>query len=443
MSAIRKNIVIVVGTRPEAVKMASVYFAVAESKVLRPVLLSTGQHREMLDQALGAFGLTPDVDLGLMQPGQTLPDLTARAIVAVSQYFEKNRPDAVLVQGDTTTVLATAIAAAYAKVPVGHVEAGLRTYDFNAPWPEEMNRRLTAPLCRWAFAPTEQSRQNLISERIPAENCFVTGNTVIDSLLWMKEKLSKQAFDIGSWSSRFGLPAEFVSRYLMESEKWGQEPFVHSTERQESEKRGQEPFVHSTLRASSLQKVPDPFSPPQKSPDPFSPRFILVTGHRRESFGSGFESICTALRRIVDEHPDVGILYPVHLNPNVREPVFRLLGNHPRVALIEPVGYEDFVRLMDQCTFILSDSGGVQEEAPSLGKPVLVMRDTTERPEGVDAGTCRLVGTDPEVICREATILLTSPDEYRRRSTLANPYGDGKSAQRICKILEESLCRKS
>ncbi len=401
--------------------MASVYFAVAESRVLRPVLLSTGQHREMLDQALGAFGLTPDVDLGLMQPGQTLPDLTARAITAVSKHFERDRPDAVLVQGDTTTVLATAIAAAYAKVPVGHVEAGLRTYDFNAPWPEEMNRRLTAPLCRWSFAPTEQSRQNLISERIPAENCFVTGNTVIDSLLWMKEKLNKQAFDIGSWSSRFGLPTEFVSRYLMGVEKSGQ-----------SEKRGQEPFARNLPEGCYAQKVPDPFSP----------RFILVTGHRRESFGSGFESICTALRRIVDEHPDVGILYPVHLNPNVREPVFRLLGNHPRVALIEPVGYEDFVRLMDQCTFILSDSGGVQEEAPSLGKPVLVMRDTTERPEGVDAGTCRLVGTDPEVICREAKILLTDPDEYRRRSTLANPYGDGKAAQQICKILEESLCRK-
>jgi UDP-N-acetylglucosamine 2-epimerase (non-hydrolysing) len=395
-----KNVVLVAGTRPEAIKMASVYFAVAQSKSLRPVLLSTGQHREMLDQALGAFGLTPDVDLGLMQPGQTLPDLTARAITAVSKHFERDRPDAVLVQGDTTTVLATAIAAAYAKIPVGHVEAGLRTYDFNAPWPEEMNRRLTAPLCRWSFAPTEQSRQNLLSERILAENCFVTGNTVIDSLLWMKNKLAKQSFDVGAWSSRFGLPVEFINRYLMDL-------------------------------------------PGSASSGARGSKWILVTGHRRESFGSGFESICTALRRIVDDHPDVGILYPVHLNPNVREPVFRLLGNHPRVALIEPVGYEDFVRLMDRCTFILSDSGGVQEEAPSLGKPVLVMRDTTERPEGVDAGTCRLVGTDPEVICREAAVLLTDPEEYRRRSTLANPYGDGKAAERICKILEESLCGNS
>jgi UDP-N-acetylglucosamine 2-epimerase (non-hydrolysing) len=390
-----RQVVVAVGTRPEAIKMASVYFALAESKLIRPVLLSTGQHREMLAQALGAFGLTPDVDLGLMQPGQTLPDLTARAIVAVSKYLESNRPDAVLVQGDTTTVLATAIAAAYAKVPVGHVEAGLRTYNFSAPWPEEMNRRLTAPLCRWAFAPTEQSRQNLISERIPAENCFVTGNTVIDSLLWMKNKLGRQVFDVTQWSSRFGLPAEFVKRYLL----------ANPSDASQSE----------------------------------SAKWILVTGHRRESFGSGFESICMALRRIVDEHPEVGILYPVHLNPHVREPVFRLLGNHPRVALIEPVGYEDFVRLMDRCTFILSDSGGVQEEAPSLGKPVLVMRDTTERPEGVAAGTCRLVGTDPEVICREAAVLLTDDAEYARRSTLANPYGDGQSAKRICRILEDSL----
>lgn len=382
-----KTVVIVVGTRPEVIKMAPLVMELRKSSTLRPVLLSTGQHRQMLDQALAAFDLRPDFDLELMQPGQTLTDLTARVIVSVGNFLQKQKPDALLVQGDTTTVLASALAAAYARVPVGHVEAGLRTYNFDAPWPEEMNRRLTSPLCRWSFVPTERSRANLIAERIPAERCFVTGNTVIDALLWMRDKIQTNGTTTGDISEKLGIPSHFANRYL------------------------------STADA----------------------RWILVTGHRRESFGSGFEGICQSILRLTEENRELGVLYPVHLNPQVREPVQRLLGQHERIALIEPVGYEDFIWLMSRCYFLLSDSGGVQEEAPSLGKPVLVMRDTTERPEGVDAGTCRLVGTSPERICAEAKHLLDDSLEYNRRSNLANPYGDGTAARKIREILESEL----
>lgn len=382
-----KTIVVTVGTRPEAIKMAPVYLELRSSAIVRPLLLSTGQHREMLAQALGSFGLAPDHDLELMQPGQTLPELTARVLTRVTKVLEELRPAAVLVQGDTTTVLAAGLAAAYAKIPLGHVEAGLRTHDMTSPWPEEMNRRLTSPLARWSFVPTETSRQNLLAERIPAETIHVTGNSVIDALLWVRDKVRARTEPRSQSIERLAIPASFGRQYLMEAGR----------------------------------------------------PWILVTGHRRESFGAGFEQICQALLRIVQEHGDVGILYPVHLNPQVREPVNRLLANHERIALIEPVGYEDFVWLMDRCRFLLSDSGGVQEEAPSLGKPVLVMRETTERPEGVAAGTCRLVGTDVETICREAAELLGDEAEYERRSRLANPYGDGKTAARIREILEREL----
>jgi UDP-N-acetylglucosamine 2-epimerase (non-hydrolysing) len=387
-----RTVVLAVGTRPEVIKMAPVYRELSESKLLHPVLLSTGQHREMLAQALAAFDLTPDADLALMQTGQTLPELTGRVINAVTGFIQANRPDAILVQGDTTTVLAAAIAATYARVPVGHVEAGLRTYDMAHPFPEEINRRLVSPLARWSFVPTETSRQNLLQELIAPETIHITGNSVIDALLWMREKVRGKQTSAQEITQRLGIPAAFASKYLA---------------------------------APAAAEAPS--------------RWILVTGHRRESFGGGFESICQALRQLVEEHPDVGILYPVHLNPNVREPVKRLLSNHPRIALIEPVGYEDFIWLMDRCYFLLSDSGGVQEEAPSLGKPVLVMRSTTERPEGVEAGTCRLVGTDSKVILREASLLLNDLNEYNRRSALKNPYGDGNTASRICDILEKDL----
>ena len=360
-STLKHKIVLVAGTRPEAIKLIPVF---------------------------RAFDFKPNHDLGLMQPGQTLPDLTARSITAVYQFLAETKPAAMLVQGDTTTVLSAAIAATYARVPIGHVEAGLRTYDMNSPFPEEMNRRLTSPLCRWSFAPTERSRDNLIREFIPSSSVHVTGNTVIDALLWMRQKVQTQTESIYQRANRLRIPQAFTDAYL-----------------------------------NGTTGNP----------------WILVTGHRRESFGSGFESICVALLRLAQEHPDLGILYPVHLNPNVREPVNRLLGGKPRIVLVEPAGYEDFIFLMDACRLILTDSGGVQEEAPSLGKPVLVMRETTERPEGIDAGTCSLVGTDPDKICNEAARLLNDPTEYSRRARLRNPYGDGQSSKRIRAILETSL----
>lgn len=381
------SIAIIAGTRPECVKMAPVYFALRESRKLRPVFVSTGQHRQMLDQTLAVFGITPDHDLNLMQPGQTLPDLTARVLTATTAWLVEHKPAAVLVQGDTTTVLASSLAAFYQRIPIGHVEAGLRTGNMQSPWPEEMNRRLTSPLARWNFCPTDVSRGNLIREGIPADTCHVTGNSVIDALLRVRDAQRARGLVAAEVAAKVGIPADFAARYLSGSGR----------------------------------------------------PWILVTGHRRESFGGGFERICDAINRLTQLHPEVGVLYPVHLNPQVQEPVKRILGANPRVCLVAPAAYEEFVWLMDRCHFLLSDSGGVQEEAPSLGKPVLVMRDTTERPEGVTAGTCRLVGTDPGVILREADVLLNQPAEYARRSGLKNPYGDGTAARRIREVLEADL----
>lgn len=400
----KKKIGVLIGTRPEVIKMALVYAALRESAFLTPVLISTGQHRQMLDQAMAVFGLTPDHDLQLMQPGQTLPDLTARVIGAVTQVLRERPLSAVLLQGDTTTVLGSALAAFYADVPIGHVEAGLRTNNLRLPFPEEMNRRLTSPLARWNFCPTALSQENLLREQIPAARCHVTGNTVIDSLLWVRQRLRARGTGAAEVSGRLGIPAAFADRYL------GSEGGGRKTEDGKPGHNGEG-----------------------------APRWILVTGHRRESFGGGFERICEAINLLTRTFPDLGVLYPVHLNPLVQEPVRRLLGANPRVALVSPAGYEDFIWLLDRCTFALSDSGGVQEEAPSLGKPVLVMRETTERPEGVAAGTCTLVGTDPEKILREATILLTDAAEYKRRAALKNPYGDGQAASRIVTILEREL----
>ncbi len=383
----KKVIAIVAGTRPECIKMAPVYFELQKSQLVQPVFLATAQHRQMLDQSLQVFGIQPEYDLNLMQPGQTLPDLTARVLQSVAAWCEKAKPAAMLVQGDTTTVLASALAAFYTSIPVGHVEAGLRTGNMQSPFPEEMNRRLTSPLSRWHFCPTQMSAANLRAEAIDAEGIHVTGNTVVDALLWVRERLGSR-----------GITAETVARMTKVPETFAKQ------------------FLHSS-----------------------SGRFVLVTGHRRESFGGGFERICTAIAELAKRYPDVGILYPVHLNPQVREPVNRLLGGLPSVALIEPVDYLQFVWLMDRSYFLLSDSGGVQEEAPSLGKPVLVMRETTERPEGVAAGTCRLVGTDPERILTEAAILLDDANEYSTRSALANPYGDGHASARIREVLESDI----
>lgn len=384
----RKKVVVVAGTRPEVIKMVPVYRALKELDGVEVSFVSTAQHRQMLDQSMSIFGIKSDIDMNVMRPGQSLNSLMSRLMASWDNYFLDVKPDVILVQGDTTTVLATAIAAFHMGVKIGHVEAGLRTFNMHSPFPEEMNRRLTDPLSDWCFAPTSNNVKNLEKDGILPERCFVTGNTVIDSLLWMREKLRLDGVCETALAKRCAIPEEFSHRYFKGSSLW-----------------------------------------------------ILVTGHRRENFGKGFNNLCTALKALSEKYPDVGILYPVHLNPNVTEPVYRMLSGCKNVALIPPVGYEDFIWLMDKCSFVISDSGGVQEEAPSLGKPVIVTRDTTERPEGVEVGTCVLVGTDPDKIVREASLLVSDSAEYARRSSLKNPYGDGNAARRIAKILEESICK--
>jgi len=383
----KKKILIVAGTRPEVIKMAPVVFELKESAEITPVFLTTAQHRQMLDQTLEAFSLKSDYDLNLMRPRQNLSNLTANLITEVTHFLETNQPDAVLVQGDTTTVLSTALASFYQKIPIGHIEAGLRTYNIHSPFPEEMNRRMVDPISQWCFTPTKESAQNLAQEKIPGKQIHITGNTVVDALLWISSKLDSD---------------EMKSRLMTRIEKAFTERFFDTDESKDRR------------------------------------NLILVTGHRRESFGEGFEKICSAIKTLARDYPEIGIIYPVHLNPQVQEPVNRLLGGLKNVALIPPVAYQEFIYLMKISDFILSDSGGVQEEAPSLGKPVLVLRETTERPEGVEAGTCKLVGTDPNKIVSEASLLLGDEIEYKRRSNLANPYGDGNAARRIRKILETS-----
>jgi len=387
----RPKVVLIAGTRPEVIKLAPLHRALSHSTTLESVFISTGQHRQMLDQAFAAFGIRPDEDLNLMLPGQDLPGLTARVIESVSQSLARIRPSAVLVQGDTTTALGSALAAFYARIPIGHVEAGLRTYNLAEPWPEEMNRRLIAPISHWCFAPTPWSKSNLLSEGIDPTRIHVTGNTVVDALQWMRRKVGGTLRG-PEHISKCGIPAYFSDRYLLGS--------------------------------------------------PGNRPLILVTGHRRESFGMGIDNLCTALLEISRSHPEAGILFPVHLNPKVQRPVMERLSGCPRIALVNPVGYEEMLWLLEACRFVISDSGGIQEEAPSFGKPVLVTRDTTERPEGVEAGTCRLVGTNVQTIIREARLLLEDEADYQRRSAIANPYGDGHAAERIGGIIEEGLREK-
>lgn len=336
----------------------------------------TAQHREMLDQVLNLFEIKPDYDLNVMRAGQTLYDITARILQGSKEVLESFSPDVVLVHGDTTTTFSVALAAFYQQIKVGHVEAGLRTGNLFSPWPEEANRKLTACLAGHHFAPTAASRQNLLAEGVSDGQIQVTGNTVIDALLWVSARIEQD----------HALRQTLADGY---------------------------PFLRENAR------------------------MILVTGHRRESFGGGFERICQALRQIAQAQPEVQIVYPVHLNPNVQEPVRRLLSNLPNVHLIEPQEYLPFVYLMSRSTLILTDSGGIQEEAPSLGKPVLVMRDTTERPEAVEAGTVRLVGTDTDRIVAAVQHLLTDPRVYEAMSRAHNPYGDGKACQRIVDALGE------
>jgi UDP-N-acetylglucosamine 2-epimerase (non-hydrolysing) len=379
---------VIFGTRPEAIKLAPVILALQTDRRFTCRVCVTGQHRQMLDQVMDVFGIKPDTDLHLMQPDQTLGQLTSRLVAALDDYLARDKPDLVFAQGDTTTAFCAALTAFYHHVPVGHVEAGLRTGNLQAPWPEEANRVLTSRIATLHFAPTETARQNLLREGVLDEHIAITGNTVIDALFRVRDSLAADRERSASLLAALALPPEFTGQFLAEP---------------------------AGIASKSNQGA----------------KLVLVTGHRRESFGEGFERICAAIRKLAELHPEVGIIYPVHLNPCVQEPVHRMLGQQPRILLIPPVSYEAFVWLMSRAYFILSDSGGVQEEAPSLGKPVLVMRETTERPEGVAAGTCRLVGTDPDRILTEARRLLQDRQEYTRRSRLKNPYGDGQAAPRI------------
>ncbi|MDC7716132.1 UDP-N-acetylglucosamine 2-epimerase (non-hydrolyzing) [Vogesella sp. DC21W] len=371
------KVLTVFGTRPEAIKMAPLVHALAEADGIDSKVCVTAQHREMLDQVLALFEIKPDYDLNIMKPGQSLSQITSTILQGMEPVLADFKPDIVLVHGDTSTTLAASLAAFYARIKVGHVEAGLRTGNLYSPWPEEANRKLTGALAEWHFAPTDTSSQNLAKENIPASQVAITGNTVIDALLWVKAKLDSNVKFAEQFSQQFA-------------------------------------FLDS------------------------SKRMVLVTGHRRESFGSGFENICSALAQLAADYPDVQIVYPVHLNPNVREPVNRILSGVDNVYLIEPQDYLPFVYLMDKAHIILTDSGGIQEEAPSLGKPVLVMRDTTERPEAVAAGTVKLVGTDQSNIISTVKQLLDNQQAYLSMSKAHNPYGDGKACQRIVEIIKTS-----
>lgn len=365
----------VFGTRPEAIKMAPVVRALSQSLGVDSKVCVTAQHREMLDQVLNLFEIVPDFDLNIMRPKQDLTDVTTSVLIGMRDVLRGWRPDYVLVHGDTTTSFAASLAAYFEKINVAHVEAGLRTGNIYSPWPEELNRKLTGSISRLHFAPTEAAKHNLLREGVSPSDIVVTGNTVIDALLTVVARLEADVSLRSSLDDRFG----------------------------------------------------------QLDP---TRRLIVVTGHRRENFGAGFENICNALNDL-SRRDDVEIVYPVHLNPNVQEPVHRILGGNASVHLIEPLDYLPFVYLMNRADFLLTDSGGIQEEAPSLGKPVLVMRDTTERPEAVDAGTVKLVGTDRATITREAIRLLDSASEYECMSRAHNPYGDGSAAQRVVKFLNE------
>lgn len=362
------------GTRPEAIKMAPLVHALAEDSRFEAKVCVTAQHREMLDQVLELFEIKPDYDLDLMKAGQTLNEVTARILIKLKPVLQEFKPDVVLVHGDTATTFAASLAAYYEQIAVGHVEAGLRTSNIYSPWPEEGNRKLTGALTKYHFAPTETSEKNLLAENYASENIHVTGNTVIDALLMMKNKIDNDDDLSISLAQKFSM--------LDEGKK-----------------------------------------------------LILVTGHRRESFGGGFERICEALAITAKRYPNAQILYPMHLNPNVREPVNRILKGIENIYLIEPQQYLPFIYLMNRAYIILTDSGGIQEEAPSLAKPVLVMRDTTERPEAVEAGTVKLVGTDVDMMTSSINELMDNEESYDKMTFAHNPYGDGDACSKILDIL--------
>lgn len=378
-----RRIAVFIGTRPEAIKMAPVIEALRADPAFEPHVINAGQHREMIEQVVRLFGIEVDADLAAMEPSQTLAGLTSRLVERIDQALEAAKPDMVLVQGDTTTVLCAALASFYRKIPIGHVEAGLRTGDIHSPFPEEANRRLVSPLVSLHFAPTETARQALLAERVPDDSIFVTGNTVIDALLTEVRRQEHEEV------------REALHRELAEllGADWREHPM------------------------------------------------ILVTGHRRENFGSGFESICAALAELSTLRPDVRIVYPVHLNPQVKGVVHARLGAHENIRLIPPQPYSQFVALAKSCTLILTDSGGVQEEAPSLGKPVLVMRESTERPEGVEAGAVKLVGPHAKRIVAETLRLLSDQAAYDAMARVSNPYGDGHAAGRIVEAMQRYVER--
>lgn len=364
-----KTILIVFGTRPEAIKMAPVIKELQRrDNQFNVTVCVTGQHREMLDQVLDIFDIKPDYDLNIMQPGQDLYDISYRILLGMRDVLTKEKPDMVLVHGDTSTSSFAALAAFYQQIPVGHVEAGLRTGNIYSPWPEEMNRMLDSRLCTWHFAPTETARQNLLREGIAVNHIAVTGNTVIDALQWVVKNGKAIAPNLGR-----------------------------------NERR----------------------------------RMVLITGHRRENFGDGLKHICQAINTLAGQYPEVDFVYPIHLNPNIRKPVHEIVdGSLKNIHLLEPRNYLEFVGMMQQCTLILTDSGGIQEEAPAFGKPVLVMRDTTERPEAIEAGSARLVGTNHKTIVAAVSELLTNPATYHSMATAINPFGDGHAAKRIADYIE-------
>ncbi|MCL0086753.1 UDP-N-acetylglucosamine 2-epimerase (non-hydrolyzing) [Thermodesulfovibrionales bacterium] len=389
------KILFVFGTRPEAIKMAPVIQELkTESSKFKVVVCVTAQHREMLDQVLELFSIMPDYDLDIMTKRQSLPNLTARVLIDVTRIMENENPDIVFVQGDTTTTFTAAQAAFYLKIPVAHIEAGLRTGNRYSPFPEEINRRLTSVMTDFHFAPTKGAEKNLILEGVEKSSIFITGNTGIDALMAV-------------------------------------------VRRQKTKDRSQK----SEVRKGMMEKYFRERWNIALTADTDKSKLILVTGHRRESFGKGFQRICKALRMLAGDNPDIQIVYPVHLNPNVKEPVYSILGDMNNIHLISPLDYEPFVFLMSRSYLILTDSGGIQEEAPSLGVPVLVMRDTTERPDGIEAGSAKLVGTDTEKIITETQKLLNDKIEYDRMSKTINPYGDGQASKRIVRIISEHFRR--
>ena len=360
--------------------MAPVVHAFKANPAFETIVCVTAQHRQMLDQVLNIFEITPDIDLNLMRDGQDLFDVTSAVLLGMRDVLKTHKPDAVLVHGDTTTAYAAATAAFYAGIPVGHVEAGLRTHNILSPFPEEFNRQVVSKIATWHFAPTESSRQNLLGERTPDESITVTGNTVIDALFWVLKRIEN------------------------------------------------DPDKRSQLHAFLNQRLPF---------DWVTQRFVLITGHRRENFGDGFLSICEAIRQLAAAHPEVHFVYPVHLNPNVQKPVYELISDQSNIHLIDPLEYEPFVFLLKHAYFVLTDSGGIQEEAPSLGKPVLVMREVTERPEAVDAGTVTLVGADAAKIVHEVSELINNEAAYLTMAKAHNPYGDGRAVAKILAVLSK------